>query len=213
MYIMKNTKPDLCFTLSKLSQFCLNPSIKYKNTLNDLLQYVNNTVDYVFIFKKKIKIISECHLNSVYVSDFTNKKSIYKTVFFLNSIFHIWYNKKLRSIITSSIETKYMALCQMNKTVVWATWWLQKFHFLFLKSVHIFLKKNNLKANELIKNFEHYVYIKYINVQYYYIKKIIELEIVNINYVFFFQNAANIFIKSLNKTKFNNDLKLLGFTE
>ena len=89
MYIMKNTKPDLCFTLSKLSQFCLNPSIKYKNTLNDLLQYVNNTVDYVFIFKKKIKIISECHLNSVYVSDFTNKKSIYKTVFFLNSIFHI----------------------------------------------------------------------------------------------------------------------------
>ena len=89
MYIMKNTRPDLCFVLNKLSQFCLNLSIKYKNVLNDLLQYVNNIVDYVLIFKKKNKIIFKCHLNSVYTNDFTNKKSIYGIVFFLNSIFCI----------------------------------------------------------------------------------------------------------------------------
>ena len=55
MYIMKDTKPDLCFVLSKLSQFCLDFSIKHKTVLNDLLQYVNNIVDYVLIFKKKTK--------------------------------------------------------------------------------------------------------------------------------------------------------------
>ena len=133
-------------------------------------------------------------------------------MFFLNSILCIWYSKKLRSIIISSIETEYMALCQTSKIVVWAVWWLQKFHFLFQKSVHIFLKKNNLKTNELIKNSKHYVCIKYIDVQYHYIKKMIELEIVNISYVFFFQNATDILIKPLNKIKFNNDLKLLKFT-
>ena len=152
-------------------------------------------------------------MNSIYANDFTNKKFIYETVFFLNSISCIWYNKKLWSIIISLTKTKYMVLCQMNKIVVWTTWWLQEFYFLFLKSVHIFLKKNNLKANELIKNFKHHVHIKHINVQYHYIKKMIELRIVNINYVFFFQNAMNIFIKPLNKIKFNNDLKLLKFTK
>ena len=55
MYAMKNTRPDLCFVLNKFSQFCLNPSIKHKNILNDLFQYVNNIVDYVLIFKKKTK--------------------------------------------------------------------------------------------------------------------------------------------------------------
>ena len=212
MYTMKNTRPDLCFVLSKLSQFCLDFSIKHKNVLNDLFQYVNNIVDYVFIFKKKDKIIFECHLNSVYTNDFTNKKSIYETVFFLNSIFCIWYSKKLRSIIISSIETKYMILCQTNKIVVWTTWWLQEFHFLFQKSVYIFFKKNNLKANKLIKNSEHHVCMKHIDVQYYYIKKMIELKIMNVSYVFFFQNAADILIKPLNKMKFNNGLKLLKFT-
>ena len=55
MYIMKNTKPDLCFILNKFSQFCLDFSIKHKNVLNNLFQYVNNIVDYVFICKKKTK--------------------------------------------------------------------------------------------------------------------------------------------------------------
>ena len=50
MYAMKNTKPDFCFVLSKFSQFCLNLSIRYKNILNDLFQYVNNIVDYAFFF-------------------------------------------------------------------------------------------------------------------------------------------------------------------
>ena len=89
MYIMKNTRSDLCFALNKLSQFCLNPSIKHKNALNDLFQYVNNIVDYVFIFRKKNKIIFKCYLNSVYADNFTNRKSIYGIVFILNSIFCI----------------------------------------------------------------------------------------------------------------------------
>ena len=50
MYAIKDTKPDLCFALKKLSQFCLNFCIKHKNVLNDLFQYVNNIVDYKFIF-------------------------------------------------------------------------------------------------------------------------------------------------------------------
>ena len=53
VYAMKNTRSDFCFVLNKLSQFYLNSSIKYKNILNNLFQYVNNIVDYVFTFKKK----------------------------------------------------------------------------------------------------------------------------------------------------------------
>ena len=85
MYAMKDTRPDLCFALSKLSQFCLNLSIKHKNVLDDLFQYINNIVDYVFIFKKKNKIIFKCHSNSVYADDLTDRKSTYGAVFFLNS--------------------------------------------------------------------------------------------------------------------------------
>ena len=133
---------------------------------------------------------------------FYKQKNYLWNCFFLNNIFCIWYNKKLQSIITSLIETKYMALCQINKIVIWTTWWLQKFHFLFQKSVHIFFKKNSLKINELIKNFKHHVCIKHINVQYYYIKKMIELEIVNVNYVFFFKTRQT--FSSNHWTKWNS---------
>ena len=156
-------------------------------------------------------MIFKCYLNSVYANNFTNKKSIYETVFFMNSIFCIWYDKKLQSVITSLIQTKYMVLCQTNKIVIWTAQWLQKFHFLVLKSVYIFFKKNLLKANELIKNFEYHVRTKHVNVQYHYIKKMIELKTMNVNYFFFFQNAPDILTKSLNKMKFNNGLRLLEF--
>ena len=104
-----------------------------------------------------------------------------------------------------------MALCQINKIVVWTAQWLQELKILFLKSVQISIIKNNLKTNDLMKNFKHHVHTKYIDVQYHYIWKMIELKMMIINHIFFFQNATNIFIKSLNKTKFINDLKLLRF--
>ena len=106
-----------------------------------------------------------------------------------------------------------MALCQTNKTVVWAARWLQELHFLFQGSVHISLKKNNLGANELIKNPKHHVRTKHIDVQYHYIREVVELEIMNVNYVPSSQNAADILTKPLDKTKFSNGLRLLEFTD
>ena len=79
MYIMKDTRSDLCFALSKLSQFCLDPSIRHKNALNDLLQYINSTVDYVLTFKKGDKITPECHSDSAYADILT--KPLDKTKF------------------------------------------------------------------------------------------------------------------------------------
>ena len=106
-----------------------------------------------------------------------------------------------------------MALCQANKTVVWAARWLQELHFLPQRPAHIPLKRDNLGANGLTKNPEHHVRTKHINVQYHYIREVVELGIVNVSYVPSSQNAADILTKPLDKTKFSNGLRLLGFTD
>ena len=211
MYAMKDTRPDLCFALRKLSQFCLNPCIRHKNALDDLLQYVNNTVDYKLIFKKRDKITSECHSDSTYADDLIDRKSTYGAVLFLNKTSCIWYSKKLRSIATSSTEAEYMVLCQTSKTVVWAARWLQKLKILSLGPAQIPIMGDNLGANGLTKDPEHHVRTKHIDVQYHYIRKVVELGTVIVNHIPSSQNAADILTKPLNKTKFINGLKLLRF--
>ena len=147
-------------------------------------------VDYKFIFKKN-KITFKCHSNSTYADDSINKKFIYEIFLFLNKALCIWYSKKLRSITISSIEVEYMILCQINKIIVWTARWLQELKILILKPVWISIIKNNLEANDLTKDFEHHIHTNYINVQYHYIQKMIELKTVIINHIFFSKRSRH----------------------
>lgn len=42
---MVGTKPDIAFVVKKLNQFCHNPYVKLKKTMNKIMKYFKNIAD------------------------------------------------------------------------------------------------------------------------------------------------------------------------
>ena len=83
----------------------------------------------------------------------------------------------------------------MAKNVVWITRWLNELKFNFVCNLFIRLLNDNQKSLDLIKNFENHSRIKHIDVQYHYIRKIAENELIKTSYVSINEMIADVFTK------------------
>ena len=75
MYLITNTRSNLIFVVSKLSQFCSDLTIRHINKLNRVLRYVAETTNHDLHFKRDED--SVIYSNSIYDDNRNNRKSIY----------------------------------------------------------------------------------------------------------------------------------------
>jgi hypothetical protein len=73
-YAMCTTRPDIAYSVSCLSRYMENPSIKHHCQLKHLLRYIRGTTDLMLVFGSSDKgLIS--HSDSDYAADQDNSKS------------------------------------------------------------------------------------------------------------------------------------------
>ena len=56
VYIMTATRPDLCYSVTKLSQYLNKPTVMHLNTAKHVLRYLKGTVDRNLIFRKSREV-------------------------------------------------------------------------------------------------------------------------------------------------------------
>ena len=56
IYIMMGTRPDICFAVSRLSQFISNPREKHWMALKRILRYLKGTIEYGLILGNNSEI-------------------------------------------------------------------------------------------------------------------------------------------------------------
>lgn len=47
---MIETKPYIAFVVERLNQFCHDPSVRYKKSVNKMMNYFKNTIDLMLVF-------------------------------------------------------------------------------------------------------------------------------------------------------------------
>ena len=79
---MVNTRPDIAFVISKLTQYILEPTKYYKRVIKHLLKYLRSIKDiYIRYSPESPKLIG--YSNVDYVSDKSNRKLMIGNVFIL----------------------------------------------------------------------------------------------------------------------------------
>ena len=85
MYAMVCTRPDLAFTLSRLSKFCSAPGRSHMQAARHALRYLRSTTTLGITYQKGTPAIKlEGFSDSDYAGDIDNRRSTSSYVFTLN---------------------------------------------------------------------------------------------------------------------------------
>ena len=118
MYLMNATRPDIAYSVSRLSRYTSNPRKDHWEALVRVLRYLKYTITYGLHYTKYPPVL-EGYSDANWISDNTETKSTSGYVFTLGGAAISWKSSKQTCIARSTMESEFIAL---DKAVEEAEW-------------------------------------------------------------------------------------------
>lgn len=205
IYIMMCTRPDLCFVISKLSQFLDKPSKECFVNVKHVFQYLRHTHDYGLCFRKcKVGLEIVGYADSDW-GNTEDRKSVSGYCFTLNKSIGpmiAWKSKKQNTVALSTCEAEYMALSAATQESLFLKQLLNCMDL----STHdkAFIFGDNQSALALAKNNMCNQRSKHIDIRYHFIRSAVSEGRLEVLYVPSQDNVADCLTKPLDKYKLRN---------
>ena len=125
MYLMVGTRPDLAFFLREVSQFLANPGMEHWKAVIRGLKYLFGTRDYGIVLGGTQGVQQNNladHLAAFSDSDYSNcpdtRRSVGGYVTMLGGSPISWLSRKHHTVVLSTTEAEYIALCHCMQEVI-----------------------------------------------------------------------------------------------
>jgi hypothetical protein len=214
MYLMRGSRPDICFTVTRLSRYVAMPAARHWKCAMQMLRYLKGTRNLGTTYSGLGTAQNlEGYVDSDYAGDRTDRKSTYGSVFMLHGGPVAWTSRKQPSVSTSTTEAEYVALCQGNKEAMWFRRLLSETGFTqFLgNSLEVQMYSDNQGCIALAENPEGHSRSKHIDVQYHYSRQLVEYGKIKLDYCPTDEMLADVLTKPLGCRTFKEcSRKLVG---
>lgn len=200
MYLGLSTRPDIMHSVSKLSQFNVNPHKEHFGAAKHLLRYLNSTKNFKLIYRKTGESLTG-FADADWASSSVDRKSYTGFTFIIADAAITWESRKQSSVALSSTEAEYMALSSASKEAVYLRDFIKELGFVKLIEGPTELFGDNISAQQLVKNPVYHARSKHIDIRFHYIREVFEKNLINISYVPTDEMTADILTKNLNKIK------------
>ncbi|KAJ7516879.1 hypothetical protein O6H91_21G002900 [Diphasiastrum complanatum] len=202
------TRPDISFSVHKLSQAIQNPSIYHWKKAKRVLRYVSSTFDFGLLYKSEdLSIIG--YSDSDFVGDRADRKSTSAYVIYLGGNLISWLSKKQDTVSLSSCEAEYKVLTTTTKEVLWIKRLLVELKIIMEENIHMIMC-DNISAQALANNPIFHARSKHIEVAHHFVReKLIGGEI-KLEHIDTSSCIADMLTKPLSKSSFNKHRANLG---
>lgn len=201
-----NTRPDISYAVGVLSRFSNKPRENHWQAGMRILKYLRGTLEYGITYKTGDLLYGYC--DSDWAGDIDSRKSVTGYGFMFGGSIISWASKKQPTVALSSTEAEYKAACVASSEAVW----LRR----ILSDIGIPMKEattlhcDNQSCIALTKNSVFHARTKHIEIQYHYVRDLIQEGIVYMEYCPTEDNCADIFTKALGSSHLNKHLLNLG---
>lgn len=196
MYLAVNSRPDIAYVISYLSQFNTKFTSEHWKAAKRVLQYLKGTIDYSLIYRNDDKkIVGYADADWANGAD---RKSYSGFVFMLSEGPISWEAKKQNCVALSSTEAEYIAITQASKEATYLREFLGE---LIDFKDPIIIYNDNQSAQKLVYNPVYHNRTKHIDIKYHYVREIVNKNYVKIEYMATQEMIADIFTKGLHTTK------------
>ena len=204
VYIMTSIRPDLSYSITKLSQHLDKPTLMHLNAAKHVLRYLKGTVDRNLVFRKSKEPLSISGFCDADWGASDDRRSITGYGFRLSSdgplIF--WKSRKQPTVALSTCEAEYMSLLA---AVQEGKFLFQLWGSILDDSRNVFrsvtLCCDNQGALALANNPVQQQRSKHIDIRYHFVRSEIHKKVLPVAYVASKDNLADIFTKPINGPK------------
>uniref|UniRef100_A0A2N9GPK3 Integrase catalytic domain-containing protein n=1 Tax=Fagus sylvatica TaxID=28930 RepID=A0A2N9GPK3_FAGSY len=124
MYIMNCTRPDIAYSVSKLSRYTSNPGEDHWKAIVRVLRYLKYTLNYGVHYTRYPAVL-EGYSDANWISDTNDTKSTSGYVFTLGGAAVSWKSSKQTCIARSTIESEFIALDKAGEEAEWLRHFLE----------------------------------------------------------------------------------------
>lgn len=203
IYAMTCTRPDICWTITKLSQYCSKPLKAHWMAVKHLLRYLKGTVDNKLCYKKvdnDLTLIG--YSDADWASYEQDRCSISGYCFSLTKTGPLisWKSKKQHTVALSSCEAEYVALAYAVQEGVYLTNLLSHIDK-GCTSEPVLIYEDNQGAIALAKDLLNRQRSKHIDIRYHFIRRELSNGKVIVKYCPTDEMVADVMTKAVTKHK------------
>ncbi|XP_057771060.1 secreted RxLR effector protein 161-like [Salvia miltiorrhiza] len=205
------TRPDIAFSVNKLSQFLTSPSLVHWNACKHLLRYLKGITHLKLQFQPSSSSMIEGYSDAEWESCPDDRRSTGGHCIFLGSNLVTWSAKKQEVVSCSNAESEYRSMANATTDIVWLKSLCAELS-LSLHSPHR-LWCDNASALALANNPVFHARTKHIEVDVHYIQEKISDNTIEVGHVPSSDQIVDVFTKPLAEPRFcllRDRLNLVG---
>ena len=210
MFLAIVSRPDLAYSVNKLSQFMTHYQKEHWTAGLRVLKYLKGTLNHGILYNGKDCILT-AYSDADYAGDKVTRRSRTGTVLTVSNGPVVWTSVRQKSTTLSSCESEFLAACTATTQVIWTSRLLEELGH--GSNGPIILWIDNQSAIRLIKNPEFHQRLKHVDVQTKFIREKYQENFIEPNYIKTTEQLADIFTKALNGPTFSNLLVKLNVTQ
>lgn len=119
MYAMLGTRPDLAFSVTRLTKFASNPSKQHLRLAQYVLRYLRGTKDYVLCYDSASNSGLIAYSDSDWAEDHNDRHSTSGCLFLMANGVVSWVSRCQPTVSLSSTEAEYKATSDACRQMAW----------------------------------------------------------------------------------------------
>ncbi|UYV73987.1 hypothetical protein LAZ67_11001719 [Cordylochernes scorpioides] len=209
MFLAVCTRPDIAFTVNKLSRFMAAPVLTHWNALKRIFKYLKGTLDSGILYKRKdvIKLIG--YSDADFAGDIDTRRSTSGYIFLLAGGPVTWTSQRQSVVALSTTEAEYIAASMASREAVWLKLLIKE---LTPNDNPVPLMIDNQSAIRLILNPEFHKRTKHVDVKFHFIREQHKMKIIKIFNCPTEEQLADLLTKALPATRFKRLFKDIGMS-
>lgn len=113
-----NTRPDVSFSVNKLSRFLNSPTLKHLQAANIILRYLKGTTEFALHFKPFSQLIIYGHCDVDWAVSLEDRRSITGYCTYLGNSLISWSSRRQNVVSRSSTESEYRAVADLTAELI-----------------------------------------------------------------------------------------------
>ena len=192
---LTNTRPDLTFAVSIVSQFMHSPRTSHLDAVYHILRYLKSCPGRGLLYKSGVQSGLSCFTDDDYAGSKSDRRSTSGFCTFHGSHLISWKSKKQAVVSRTSAEAEYRAMAQGTSEILWLRSLLTELGFSMTDSSYLFC--DNKSAIMLSSDSVLHERTKHIEVDIHFIREKVRSGVITPSFVPSYAQTADMFTKSI----------------
>jgi len=194
------TRPNICFAVNRVCQYMHAPTDSHWVAVKCILRYLKGTTSYGFHITRGTSFALHGFIDADWAGSIDDRKSTGGYLVFFGQTPISWKSSKQRTVARSSTEAEYKALADGTAEVIWLQYLLTDLQVPSVSTPIIWC--DNLGATYLSANPIFHARTKHVEVDYHFVRDRVTKKEIQIGFIPFRDQLADVFTKPLSATSF-----------